>query len=97
MALTIKTQEALTEAGFAPTAGADFAPTGNFVLDYTDKKGAQRRTEVAASEGLNIYQADRHVTVRYFENDTLLDQTTMQITDVLFLQLAAAAASNTGK
>jgi hypothetical protein len=48
--LTIQTQERLTDAGFAPTAGPDFLPTGAFVLDYTDGRGDARRIEVSAAE-----------------------------------------------
>jgi hypothetical protein len=48
--LAIATQEALTDAGFAPTAGPDFLPTGAFVLDYTDSRGDARRIEVTAAE-----------------------------------------------
>lgn len=51
--LPIQTQDALTEAGFAPTAGPDFLPTGAFVLDYTDGRGDARRLEITKAEDVD--------------------------------------------
>lgn len=79
--LAIATQEALTDAGFAPTAGPDFLPTGAFVLDSTDSNGDARRLEVTVAEDV-----DGHVRVgMYFLGKLLGHPRVMPLEDVLIL------------